>query len=256
MPLTGPHHAPSLVRGTAPRTQPGPGNCSTHPAWSGELKDNLVRPGHELFRVEPDIENPLGTPVRRATASPFASCSPPRSPPSTVAPHTRKVHHLLSAVTFTAGPYLRHARTDGKSRGRRRAILRFDPRDLLEIVGSDPGSYLDTRLSLWFAVLGSKSGFDTVAECYADLAAHVFVSQTRLASDPLMNWMCSALDSYRLVSNSDTDPQPMLGVRQPCYRPDVDYSSSGAAPETVDGPVSTVEFFPVRQVSAGRAPQV
>ena len=52
----------------------------------------------------------------------------------------------------------------------------------------------------WFAALGSQSGFDSIADCYGDLAPHIFAVETGLSSDPPMNWRLSMLDRYRLVS--------------------------------------------------------
>jgi PHP family Zn ribbon phosphoesterase len=65
----------------------------------------------------------------------------------------------------------------------------------------------------WFAGPGSKPGFDAVADRCRDLAAHVFAIETWLSSDPPMNWMCSALDGYRLVSNSDAAFTADAGAR-------------------------------------------
>ena len=40
----------------------------------------------------------------------------------------------------------------------------------------------------WFAIFGSKSGFDSIEECYEELSSHVFAIETGLSSDPLMNY--------------------------------------------------------------------
>ena len=129
--------------------------------------------------------------------------------------HThRKVHHLLYAATFdTADRISATLAWIGNLAADDRPILGPDSRDLLEIVLESAGSYLGSRARVDTLVRRTriKSGFDTLAECCADLAAHVFVIETRPASDPTMNWMCSVLDSYRLVSNSDAHSPPMLG---------------------------------------------
>jgi PHP family Zn ribbon phosphoesterase len=86
---------------------------------------------------------------------------------------------------------------------------------------AEPGCYLVPAhvWTPWFAVLGSKSGFDAVRDCYAGLAGHIFAVETGLSSDPAMNWTCSALDGYRLVSNSDAHSPPMLGREARCSAP-------------------------------------
>ena len=52
-------------------------------------------------------------------------------------------------------------------------------------------------------VLGSKSGFDSIEECFEDLSPYIFAAETGLSSDPPMNWRISSLDRITLISNSD-----------------------------------------------------
>ena len=128
-----------------------------------------------------------------------------------------------------------------------RPILGLDSRHLLEItLQSDPGSYLIPAhvWTPWFSVLGSKSGFDAVADCYDDLAAHIFAVETGLSSDPLMNWRVPSLDGYRLVSNSDAHSPPALAREASMFATEMDYYALRAALETGQGYAGSVEFFP------------
>ena len=88
---------------------------------------------------------------------------------------TRKVHHLLYAPTFEAADRITRALSKiGNLASDGRPILGLDSRHLLEItLDGGPGCYLVPAHAWtpWFAVLGSKSGFDVVADCYGDLAA-------------------------------------------------------------------------------------
>ncbi|HEY0716246.1 MAG TPA: UvrD-helicase domain-containing protein [Streptosporangiaceae bacterium] len=59
-----------------------------------------------------------------------------------------------------------------------------------------------------------------------------------------MNWMCSSLDAYRLVSNSDAHSPPMLGREATTFSVDMDYFSIAAALRTGDGLAGTIEFYP------------
>ncbi len=63
----------------------------------------------------------------------------------------------------------------------------------------------------WFALFGSKSGFDSVEECYEELSDDLLAMETGLSSDPLMNYRVSALDKYALISNSDAHSPQKLG---------------------------------------------
>jgi uncharacterized protein (TIGR00375 family) len=55
----------------------------------------------------------------------------------------------------------------------------------------------------WFSIFGSKSGFNTLEECFKEQTKHIYAFETGLSSDPEMNWRLSALDKLTLLSNSD-----------------------------------------------------
>ncbi len=55
----------------------------------------------------------------------------------------------------------------------------------------------------WFAVFGSKSGFDSMEECFGEYTKDIYAYETGLSSDPEMNWRLSALDKLTCLSNSD-----------------------------------------------------
>ena len=161
---------------------------------------------------------------------------------------TRKVHHLIYAPGFEAADRITAALAKiGNLASDGRPILGLDSRDLLDItLSADPDCFLVPAhvWTPWFAVLGSKSGFDAVQDCYADLAGHIFAVETGLSSDPPMNWACSSLDRYRLVSNSDAHSPPMLGREATVFDTELDYFSMAAALRTGNGLEGTVEFFP------------
>ena len=221
----------------------------THPAWAEELTGSLVPAEPGLLRLRPDLESRL----RRETPG---SCDRPvrfmlSVEISTIyrrGDRTRKVHHLLYAPDFEAADRITRALSKiGNLASDGRPILGLDSRDLLEItLTGGPGCYLVPAHAWtpWFAALGSKSGFDSVADCYADLASHVFAIETGLSSDPPMNWMCSALDSYRLVSNSDAHSPPMLGREATTFSTDLDYFAMADALRTGNGLAGTIEFYP------------
>ena len=92
--------------------------------------------------------------------------------------------------------------------------------------------------------MGSRSGFDSIADCYGDLADHIFAVETGLSSDPSMNWRVSSLDRYRLVSNSDAHSPIKLGREATVFDSELTYFAVKRALETGEGFVGTVEFFP------------
>jgi uncharacterized protein (TIGR00375 family) len=220
----------------------------THPAWFDHLRESLhpaAEPG--LYRLGPEAERDVarklppilqaGEPVR------FMLCVEI----STIYKRddrTRKVHHLIylpdfeSAARFnTALGRIGNLTADG------RPILGLDSRDLLEIVlESSPDGYLVPAhiWTPWFSALGSKSGFDAIADCYADLAGHITAVETGLSSDPEMNWRVSSLDRYRLVSNSDAHSPAALAREATLFTGPPDYF----AVKDGRGLAGTLEFFP------------
>ena len=192
----------------------------THPAWRDHLREHL-RTG----RARP-VTGCTGSSRRHARRLPPrlrrpprpGSCSRSRSPPIYKRDdRTRKVHHLVYLPDLDAvGAVQRRARAgSATSASDGRPILGLDSRDLLEItLRGEPGrrTWCPAHIwTPWFSALGSKSGFDAIADCYADLADHIFAVETGLSSDPEMNWRVSSLDRYRLVSNSDAHSPPALG---------------------------------------------
>ena len=221
----------------------------THPGWADELKESLVPAEPGLFRLAEEAEDRL-----RRTAP--ASCGGDvrfmlSAEISTIyrgGERTRKVHHLLYAPTFEAADRIAGALSKiGNLASDGRPILGLDSRHLLEItLDGGPGCYLVPAHAWtpWFAVLGSKSGFDAVGDCYGDLAPEVFAIETGLSSDPPMNWRCSSLDGYRLVSNSDAHSPPMLGREATTFGVPLDYFAMADALRTGTGLAGTIEFYP------------
>jgi DNA helicase II / ATP-dependent DNA helicase PcrA len=223
----------------------------THPAWREHVRAHLRPAEPGLFRLDPAAEAEVDrrlpprlatTPAARFLLSVEISTIYKRDG------HTRKVHHLSflpdldAAERFTARlARIGNVASDG------RPILGLDSRDLLEItLESSPDAYLVPAhiWTPWFSALGSKSGFDAIADCYADLAGHIFAVETGLSSDPAMNHRVSSLDGYRLISCSDAHSPPALAREATRFNTSIDYYALRDALRTGDGLVGTIEFFP------------
>src|SRR5690242_13861648 len=161
---------------------------------------------------------------------------------------TRKVHHLIYQPDFEAAARFNTALGRiGNLGSDGRPILGLDSRDLLEITleSSSDGFLIPAHIwTPWFSALGSRSGFDAIADCYADLAGHVKAVETGLSSDPELNWRVSTLDSYQLVSNSDAHSPPALAREATVLATEMDYYAVREALDTGIGLESTLEFFP------------
>ncbi len=226
----------------------GTGDC-VHPGWLAEIRGKLVAEGNGLFRLRPEIEEPLLASLPPACRRPVSfMLSTEISTIYRKGDRVRKVHHLIYAADFPAVDRLAaslgrvgNIASDG------RPILGLDSRDLLEIaLESGPESYLVPAhiWTPWFAALGSRSGFDSIEDCYGDLAPHIFAVETGLSSDPAMNRRVSALDRFRLTSNSDAHSPAKLGREATRFSGEPGYHAIRRALETGEGYVGTVEFFP------------
>jgi uncharacterized protein (TIGR00375 family) len=222
----------------------------THPAWYEHLQERLVPAEPGLYRLRDDVDRDVSRtlPPNLADRDVRFLLSVEISTIYKRADRTRKVHYLIYLPDLEAAArFNRRLARVGNIGSDGRPILGLGSRDLLEIVldSSDGGYLVPAHLwTPWFAVLGSKSGFDAVEDCYADLADHIFAVETGLSSDPAMNWRLSSLDRYRLVSNSDAHSPPMLGREATVFDTDLDYFAVRRSLETGDGLAGTVEFFP------------
>jgi DNA helicase II / ATP-dependent DNA helicase PcrA len=220
-----------------------------HPAWRAELKAKLVPAEPGLFRLRADIEQAIARELPPACQAPVRfKLSVEISTIYKKGDKTRKIHHLIYAPDFATADRIsdRLARI-GNIASDGRPILGLDSRDLLEIaLTSGPDAYFIPAhiWTPWFAALGSQSGFDSVKECYGDLADQIFAVETGLSSDPPMNWRLSMLDRYRLVSNSDAHSPGKLGREATTFDCALDYFAIRDALRTGNGYVGTVEFFP------------
>ena len=222
-----------------------------HPGWLAEMREKLEPAEDGLYRLKAEYTTAVQAQVPPACHAPVRfMLGGEISNIYKRGDRTRKVHNIVFAPSFDALERLQ-ARLEkiGNIRSDGRPILGLDSRDLLEIVlDTDSACHLIPAhiWTPWFSLLGSKSGFDSVAECFADLTPHIFALETGLSSDPPMNWRVSALDRYTLVSNSDAHSPEKLGREATLFDTELSYSAVFDALRTGDPTtyLGTVEFFP------------
>ncbi|MBU4034151.1 MAG: UvrD-helicase domain-containing protein, partial [Proteobacteria bacterium] len=98
----------------------------------------------------------------------------------------------------------------------------------------------------WFSLFGSRSGFNTIEECYGDLSPHVFALETGLSSDPDMNRLIPALDRFTLISNSDCHSPGKLGREANIFNTGFSFfdMQQGLKNPLTDAFAATIEFYP------------
>lgn len=224
----------------------------THPGWISELREKLEPAESGLFTLKPAFRKSI----------PFLSreqdnertrflLSAEISNIYKKAGRVRKVHNVILAPDFQTVERIQKAllryRFNITSDGR--PILGMDSRDLLELTLSCNESVFFIPAHIWtpwFSALGAQSGFDSIEECYADLSPFIYAVETGLSSDPPMNWRCSFLDQYTLVSNSDAHSPEKLGRNANIFHTRLEYDAIVGALKTGDPGqcLGTIDFFP------------
>ena len=223
----------------------------THPKWFKEIVQKLEPAEPGLFRLKKDIAHQCDYQVPascrqtvRFLLATEISCIYKKKE------RTRKNHNLIflpglePAVRFNkALEKIGNIFSDG------RPILGLDAKYLLEILleTDDSGFLVPAHIwTPWFSLLGSKSGFNSIDECFEDLTPHVFAVETGLSSDPAMNCRISSLDRFTLISNSDAHSAHKMGREANLFDTDLSYFAILSAIRSghPDKFLGTVEFYP------------
>lgn len=218
----------------------------THPVWREELKERLVSEGNGLYRlrdayVKEESRKFPGEGTRFVVSGEISSIYKKNG-------KTRKVHNVILLPGLEAADAMaQRLEKIGNIHSDGRPILGLDSHDLLEMMLDVCPEGILIPAHIWtphFSVLGAKSGFDSVEECFEELAPYIHALETGLSSDPAMNWRISKLDRYHLVSNSDAHSPSKLGREANLLDIDCSYEGLYRAIQTGEGLEGTVEFFP------------
>ncbi len=127
----------------------------------------------------------------------------------------RRVHVMVQAPNLEAVKELNeyldkkyNIRSDG------RPILGISAPNLVKLCLSIHPKFLIYPAHIWtpwYAVLGSKSGFNSIRECFKDQTQHIYAYETGLSSDPEMNARVSFLDNLTVLSSSDAHSLQNIG---------------------------------------------
>ncbi|MBF0486205.1 MAG: DNA helicase UvrD [Candidatus Omnitrophica bacterium] len=228
------------------------GDC-IHPVWLKELKEKLEPAEPGFFKLKEKYARALlaQVPVScQASERVRFILSTEISNIYKKNDKVRKIHNVVIFSSFdTATAAQKKLDAIGNIKSDGRPILGMDAKDLLNLsLECDPKTlFIPAHIwTPWFSVLGSKSGFDSIEECFEDLTPHIYALETGLSSDPLMNWRLKQLDRFHLVSNSDAHSASKLGREANIF--DCEFSYDGMFRALSDkkdkGFSGTIEFFP------------
>ncbi len=211
-----------------------------HPAWQTDIDRLLEETGAGMFRLKHEAS------PTRFLLSTEISCIYKQHD------KVRRVHHIILFPSRLALQRLTTALTarDCNLKSDGRPIIGLSSQELLKLTLEADAQCLlipAHAWTPWFAVFGSKSGYDSLEECFGDLTSHIYAIETGLSSDPAMNWRWSALDKVMLVSNSDAHSCDNLGREANVF--DMETPSYQAlrrilVEHDTTKFVETIEFFP------------
>jgi uncharacterized protein (TIGR00375 family) len=177
----------------------------THPMWFKEIVDNLEETSnnsglYSLKNSDGKIKFILSTEVSLIYKD---------------LDKVRRVHLMINAPNLIAAKKLNkyldkhyNIHSDGrpilgvKANNLVSLCLKIDPKFLI---------YPAHIWTPWFSVFGSKSGFDSLEECFKEEVKHIYAYETGLSSDPAMNSQLSFLDKLTGLSSSDAHSLENIG---------------------------------------------
>lgn len=211
----------------------------THPEWFENLKEKLEPTEPGLFKLK-NGESPT-----RFILTAEISCIYSKKN------RVRKIHIIIFASSFeTIEKINAHLGWVGNLKSDGRPILGLDAKELAKIVLGISQDCLIVPAHLmtpWFSLFGSKSGFDSIEECFEEYSKYIYAGETGLSADPAMLWRMPDCRRIALISNSDSHSPAKIGREANVFDlPFLSYSSIAAAIKTKDPQnfLYTVEFYP------------
>ncbi len=190
----------------------------THPLWLKSLKENLIPAEQGLFSLKSETRNPkseTNSNYQNSKSQTRFILTTEISSIYSKNGKTRKIHNIIFAPSFDVVEKINtHLGWIGNLKSDGRPILGLDAKELAKIVLNICPDCMIVPAHIytpWFSLFGSKSGFDSIEECFEEYSKHIYALETGLSSDPAMSWTNSALDDKTLISNSDAHSPQKLG---------------------------------------------
>jgi len=210
----------------------------THPQWFSDLKEKLEPAETGLFKLKNKSSE------TRFILTTEISCIYPKKG------LTRKIHILVFAPSLVIAEKINtYLGWVGNLKADGRPILGLDAKELVKIVLNSSPECLVVPCHAWtpwFSVFGSRSGFNSIEECFDEYTRYISAIETGLSSSPPMNWRLSSLDKIALISNSDSHSPTRIGREANVFNTEVSYPAIVEAIKTKNPEkhLYTIEFFP------------
>jgi len=209
-----------------------------HPLWLKEIKEKLEEAEPGLFKLKKSHSK------TRFILTTEVSCVYFKKGKQ------RKIHLIIFSPSIEACEKINnHLKLYGDLEADGRPTLNLDAKDLLKIVlnvSEDCLVVCSHAWTPWFGIFGSKSGFDSLEECFEDYSKYIYSIETGLSSNPPMNWRLSALDRITLISCSDAHSPSHIGREANVFNCELSYFEIVKAIKEKDKNkfLYTIEFYP------------
>lgn len=206
----------------------------THPQWIKSIKEELKPVESGLFQYK---DSPT-----RFILSAEISCIYSKGG------KVRKIHLVVLAPSIEVAEKINSELSRiGNLKSDGRPILGLDAKDLVKIVlnaSSDCMVIPAHCMTPWFGLFGSKSGFDSLKECFEETSSSIYAVESGLSADPSMLWRIPDVRKISIVSNSDAHSPEKIGREANVFDTELDYYSIVEAIKTKKGFLETIEFYP------------
>lgn len=217
----------------------------THPVWLKEVKAKLKETHEGIYELSDEIDFPK--PVYFLFSTEIASIYKQGG-------KLRRIHNLIFAPNLETVEKINAEliRRGANLNADGRPIIGLSSKALLELILEIDKNCMLVPCHVWtphFGVYGSKSGFDSLTECFEDLEKYVYGIETGISSDPEMNWRIKELQKRSILSFSDAhSPANMAREATAFTLSEIAYSNVKKAIERKGGAENrisyTVEFYP------------
>ncbi|MFH1404548.1 MAG: endonuclease Q family protein [Patescibacteria group bacterium] len=220
----------------------------THPQWFSDIKEQLEEVRQGIYRLKKIASSPLAP--RNDTEFMLVQ---ELSQIYKKGDKCRRIHNLVFSPSIeTCEKVIKElTNRDFNLKSDGRPILGIDSEDLYKLLKE-----IDEKIIIvpahawtpWYAIFGSKSGFDSIEECFGSMTKYIYAIETGLSSDPPMNWQLSQLDKIVLISGSDAHSPRNLGREANVFEVDEEPSYDEFVRILREQDKSkfkyTIEFFP------------
>ncbi len=206
----------------------------THPLWFSELKEKLVLDASNFYTLK-GVQS-IKFVITGEVSLIYSKFS-----------KTRKVHLVLICPNLKIAEKINRElslKHNLKSDGR--PILLLDAKEFLKIILNISKEVLVVPAHImtpWFSLYGSRSGFDSIEDCFEELSEYIYAYETGLSADPSMLLKMKECRERTLLSNSDAHSPQKLGREANVFDCDFNYE---AIVEKIkkNELVETIEFYP------------